>query len=425
MLTVLKGAWPLLFGIALLSLGNGLQGTLLGIRASSESFGPVMTGIIMSAYSVGLLVGSFETPKLISRVGHIRVFAAFASVVSTAVLLYAVFVNPVSWIALRFANGVCMAGLYIVSESWINQASANQDRGKLLSIYMTITFLAIGLGQFLLNTADPEGFVLFIMVSALVSLALVPISLANVKAPPMESPKGIGLSDMYRASPLAVVACFGNGLAQSAFFSMGAVYAASLGLGVAQVSLLMSVPFLGVVFSQYPIGMLSDRFDRRTVLTVLTFLSMVLAVSCIAAADVSFLVLAAVFTVFGAISLPLYSLAIAHANDYLEPDQLLGASAKLVLIFGIGASIGPFAAGASMDRGGPDGFVLYLAATFALVGSFAVYRMTRRAAVPLEEQGDFMLIAPRTTPVAAGAVAEEIDVLAGVDEALEKAGKSG
>ena len=387
MLATLRGAWTLLFGIALLALGNGLQGTLLGVRASLEEFGPVVTGVVMSAYSVGLLVGSFETPKLISQVGHIRVFAAFASVISTAALIFSVLVTPVTWLLLRFVSGICMSGLYIVAESWLNQASSNEDRGKLLSVYMTITFLFMGIGQLLMNVADPSGFILFILVSALVSIALVPISLARTEAPRAETPKPIGIAQIYRRSPLAVVACFGNGLAQSAFFSMGAVYCTLQGFSIAEISILMGLPLIGVVLSQYPMGILSDRFDRRTILTIFTFLSAGLALACLAAAKVSFIGLAAAIAVFGSISLPLYSLAIAHANDHMETDELLGAAGKLVLLFGVGASAGPFIAGAAMQQVGPQGFFLYLSATYVLIGVFAVYRMTQREAVPLEEQG--------------------------------------
>lgn len=409
MIGVLRGAWALLFGIALLALGNGLQGTLLGVRASLEEFGPVTTGIVMSAYSVGLLVGSFETPKLISRVGHIRVFAAFASVISTSALIFAVFVSPVSWVLLRLISGACTSGLYIVAESWLNQTSSNEDRGKLLSIYMTITFFCMGVGQLLLNAADPGGFVLFIFVSALVSISLVPISLSAMPAPEITNARPVGIRQLYRRSPLAVVACFGNGLAQSAFFTMGAVYATLQGFSFAEVSLLMGLPLIGVIASQYPIGMLSDRFDRRKVLTLFTFLSSFLAVMCIFAANSSFNALVVTMTVFGCLSLPLYSLAIAHANDHLEADQLLGAAGKLVLIFGIGASGGPLVAGAVMEGIGPRGFFIYLAATYLLIGVFALYRMTQRESLPLEEQGDALMAVPPTSPVAVGAVVEQFD----------------
>lgn len=411
MIVALRGAWALLFGIALMALGNGLQGTLLGVRASLEEFGPVTTGIIMSAYSVGLLVGSFETPKLISRVGHIRVFAAFASVISTAALIYALYVNPVSWVLLRLITGICTSGLYIVAESWLNQASGNEDRGKLLSIYMTIMFCSTGLGQLLLNTADPNGFVLFIIVSALVSLSLVPISLSAAQAPEATDGRSVGIGQLYRRSPLAVVACFGNGLAQSAFFTMGAVYATLQGFSFAEVSVLMGLPFIGVVFSQYPMGMLSDRFDRRKILTIFTFLSVALAVMCIPAAGVSFAVLAVTMTVFGSLALPLYSLAIAHANDHLDSDQLLGGAGKLVLIFGIGASGGPLIAGLAMERIGPYGLFVYLAVIYFAIGVFALYRMTQRGSLPLAEQGDSMLAVPPTSQVAVAAIAEQLDTV--------------
>ncbi len=414
MILLLKGAWALLFGVALLSLGNGLQGTLLGIRASSEDFGAIITGVVMSAYSIGLLVGSLEAPKLIARVGHIRVFAAFASTISTAVLVHSIVVDPIAWTVLRFITGVSMSGLYIVSESWLNQAAPNNERGKLLSVYMTIQFAFMGFGNFLLNLSDPNGFVLFILVSALVSISLVPISLSKTHAPESQDTKSVGIGELYRSSPLAVVACFGNGVAQSALFSMGAVYAASLGLGVSKVALLMSLPLLVVIFFQYPVGILSDHFDRRIILTTLTFVASGLAFACNIAADTSFMALAITLGLFGAVSLPLYSLAIAHANDYLDSNQLLGASSKLVLIFGIGASIGPFSAGAVMQQGGSAAFMWFLALVYAAVGLFALYRMTQRKSVPLDEQGDFMLITPRTSLVAAGAVAEEID--AGVSE---------
>ena len=409
MLATLRGAWTLLFGVALLALGNGLQGTLLGVRASLEDFGPVVTGVVMSAYSVGLLVGSFETPKLISQVGHIRVFAAFASIISTAALVFSIAVTPVTWLILRFMTGICMSGLYIVAESWLNQASSNENRGKLLSIYMTITFSFMGIGQLLMNVADPSGFILFILVSALVSIALVPISLSRTEAPRTETPRSIGIAQIYRRSPLAVVACFGNGLAQSAFFSMGAVYCILQEFSIAETSILMGLPLIGVVLSQYPMGILSDSFDRRKILTIFTFLSAGLALVCLAAAKVSFVGLAAAIALFGSISLPLYSLAIAHANDNMETDELLGAAGKLVLIFGTGASAGPFIAGAAMQQVGPQGFFIYLGVIYVLIGMFAVYRMTQREALPLEEQGDYMLVVPRSSSVAVAAVVEQLD----------------
>lgn len=399
--------WALFTGVALLMLGNGLQGTLLGLRAIMEGFGTAVTGFVMSGYFVGLLAGSLITPVLIGRVGHIRVFSAFASISSTVFLLFAVFVNPYAWFFMRMLTGACLAGLYVVAESWVNHAATNEMRGKFLSVYMIISFSFFGLGQFLLNLADPGGFVLFIIVSALVSMALVPVALTRTHAPEIPQVRPVGVMELYRSSPLAVFACFINGVGQGAFFGMGAVYGNLNGLSLGQISLLMGLPLLGVVFAQFPIGTLSDKYDRRMVMMVLTFITSAVALVCMFAAAHSFFALAVAFTVFGALSLPLYSLAIAHANDQLEYDQMLGASAKLVLLFGIGSSFGPITAGAFMRQFGPDGYLALMAVVYGVLGLFALYRMTQRAAVPSEEQGDFVLVAPRTTLVAASVIAEE------------------
>jgi MFS family permease len=409
MLRALNDVWALFIGIALFMLGNGLQGTLLGLRASMEGFGTAVTGVVMSGYFIGLLAGSLLTPVLIARVGHIRVFAAYASVASTMFLLFVVFIDPIVWFVMRIMTGTCLAGLYVVSESWLNHAATNETRGKVLSVYMIVAFAAFGLGQLLLNLSDPGGFVLFIVVSALVSLALVPVSLANISAPPVQAPRSVSIADIYRTSPLAVVACFANGIAQGAFFGMGAVYASLLGLSFAQISILMSLPILGVVFAQYPVGWLSDLFDRRTVMMVMAFVTAAAGVACLFAPAISFIALAVAFTVFGALSLPLYSLAIAHANDHLDHDQMLGASATLVLIYGLGSSFGPIIVGGAMRETGPAGFFVYMIAVYAALGAFAAYRMVRRPSVPGADQGEFVLMAPRATAVAAAAIAEDWD----------------
>lgn len=266
MLAAIRGVWALLFGIALLMLGNGLQGSLLGLRASLEGFGTSVTGLVISAFYVGLLIGAALTPRLVLRVGHIRVFAALASVASAFILLHAVFLSAPVWFVIRLVTGFCFSGLYVVAESWLNQASTNETRGKLLSVYMIISYASMGFGQLLLNLSDPGGFPLFILISVLVSLALVPISLTRTPAPQLETPEPISLKKLYKLSPMGFFGSLGSGLAQGAFFGMGAVYGGLSGLSIAQISLLLSLPLLGLVISQFPIGALSDRLDRRMVL---------------------------------------------------------------------------------------------------------------------------------------------------------------
>lgn len=404
----LRAVGALLIGIGLLGLANGLQGSLVAIRAAAENFSASSTGIIMSGFSAGLLLSSFLTPQVVGRVGHIRVFAAFASIGSTAVLLIPLWVDPAWWLLMRFIAGLCTAGLYIVCESWINAASSNENRGEILSIYMIVIYGAMGAGQFFLNVQDESGFSRFIVVSALMSLALVPISLANAEAPAIGRPRPVGIGEIYRGSPLAVVGAAVNGLGQSAFFAMGALYGVMQGLPLAYVSIMMALPPLGVIISQYPIGLLSDRYDRRTLLTILAFLAAIIAVITIPVAAISPVALIGLFTLFGAIAMPIYSLAIAHANDHLDKDQMIGASSKLVLFYGTGAIAGPSLAGLAMQVLGTAGFMSYMTLVYGGLGLFAVYRMSRRPPPVQTEGAELPKLGPTTTPVGATIIAEEL-----------------
>ena len=403
-----RQVWALLLGVTILALGNGLHGSLVGIRAAAENFDTTTTGFIMSGYSLGLILSAYLTPRLVTYVGHIRVFAAFASIVSTVVLLIPLWVDPLFWFAMRFIAGVCTSGLYIVAESWLNEAATNKTRGKLLSIYMTLTFAAMGCGQFLLNITDESGFARFIAVSALVSLALVPISLLRSEPPNIESVRGVSVVDIYRASPLAAVAVFANGLGQSAFFSMGAVFGITLGLSLPYISLMMALPPVGVILSQYPIGVLSDRYDRRSVLTVLSFLAAALAAAAVPAAQLSPFLLIGIVTAFGLVALPIYSLVVAYANDHLSKDQMLGASSKLILLYGIGAILGPLLAGEFMRQIGSGGFMAYMVLIYGGTGAFALFRTMKRPAVPAET-APVVQLSPVTTAVTAQALAGDAE----------------
>jgi MFS family permease len=408
--------WALLLGVTILALGNGLNGSLIGIRAAAENFDTATTGFIMSGYSLGLILSAYLTPRLVAYVGHIRVFAAFAALVSLAVLFVPLWIDPLFWFTMRFVTGVCTSGLYIVAESWLNDASSNKNRGKILSVYMTLTFGGMGLGQLLLNIHDQSGFARFIAVSALVSLALVPISLMRSEPPNIESAKGVSVVDIYRASPLATVAAFAMGLGQSAFFSMGAVFGIGIGLSLPYVSLLMALPPLAVILSQYPLGVLSDRFDRRALLTGLAFAAAGLCALAIPAAAISSFALIGVVAAFGAMALPIYSLVLAYANDHLSKDQMLGASSKLILLYGIGAIGGPVLAGGFMRQFGAIGFMIYLMLVYGGTGIFALFRTMRRPVVP-KEAGPVVQVSPVTTGVTAQALADDVSKSEGRDTA--------
>jgi MFS family permease len=407
MLAGLRSILVLLLGVTILSLGHGLHGSLVGVRASAENFDAATTGIIMSGYFAGLLLSSSITPRIVQSVGHIRVFAAFASVVSTAVLLIPLWVNPVWWFALRFVAGLCTSGLFIVCESWLNSASTNKNRGQLLSIYMIVTYAAMGAGQFLLNVADSSGFSRFIIVSALLSIAMLPLTLLPSETPSLAGTRRVGIAEIYRASPLAIVATLASGLGQSAFFSMGAVYGLMQGLSLPLVSVMMALPPIALIISQYPAGLLSDRYDRRTIIMILSAIAAAIAGTSILTAQISPTVLITLFTLFGAIALPIYSLVIAHANDHLAKEQMLGASSKLVLLYGMGAMAGPLVAGVFMQRLGNAGFMTFMLVIYVLMAVHAYWRKLQRPSDVKANVGDMMKVGPMTTPVAARAQAEE------------------
>ena len=253
-------------GLGLIMLGNGLQGSLLGLRASLEGFGVTATGLIMSGYFAGLLIGATVVPKVVTRVGHIRSFGAMASLASTSILVHVVIIDPWIWWTMRFVTGFAYAGLYIVAESWLNDASENKTRGQLLSFYMLISLGGMAGGQFLLNIASPSSYELFVLISVLVSIAVIPILLSVSKAPEFNTSESVGLLQLYRVSPLGVTGMLINGVVMGAIFGMGAVYAANIGLSVREISFFMGSLVLGGALLQYPIGKLSDVFGRRQVI---------------------------------------------------------------------------------------------------------------------------------------------------------------
>lgn len=400
--------WILLLCVGLLCLGHGLSGSLVSLRANAADFGTDVTGFVMSGYSAGLLISTFLTPRLVRDVGHVRAFAGLASIVSTAVLLFPLWVNPLFWFLMRLVTGLCISGLFIVCESWLSAASSNRNRGQMLSFYMIVTYGALGIGQLLLNVSDESGFVRFIIVSALVSMSLVPLILLPSEAPSTEGARPVSVNEIWQASPLAVVGVLACGLAQSAFFALGAVFGLAKGLPLVYVSIMMAMPPLGVILSQYPIGWISDRFDRRTIIMLLAAISVVVAgITMAGGYYLTRVMLISLVTIFGVVSLPIYSLVIAHANDHLQREQILGASARLVLLYGVGSLIGPILVGYIMRRVGGDGFLIHMMVVYAALAGFAFWRGIRRPENLKADSSEIMKVSPVLTPTGASNLAEE------------------
>lgn len=399
MFQVLTSAWSLLFGMCLLMIGNGMQGTLLGIRGEIEGFTTLEMSIIMSAYFAGFLGGSQLAPVMIRRVGHVRVFAALASLISAVIILFPAYTEVWVWILGRVLIGFCFSAVYVTAESWLNNAATNETRGQSLSLYMIVQTLGIVISQGLLVLADPSGFMLFVIPSILVSLAVTPILLSISPTPAFESAKPMSLRELISTSPLGCVGMVLLGGVFSAQFGMSAVYGTQAGLSVVQISTFVAMFFVGAVVTQYPIGWLSDRMDRRYLIMIVSVIGLTGAIIGLAYGAVFWLLLVSAFVV-GGMSSPLYSLLIAHTNDFLNNEDMAGASGALVFINGVGAIAGPILLGWLMGSLGPGAFYLFVGVLFAALGGYAGYRSTQRKTIPVEETGSYVAMSPvATTPV--------------------------
>ena len=397
MLTVLRNTWALFFGFGIICLAHGLQGTLIGVRSVLEGFSYISTGLIVAGYYVGYLTGSVVIPIFLKRVGHIRVFAALASLASIAILLHTVFLDPYSWFFIRILTGVSLSGIYIIMESWLNDKSTNETRGKLLSIYMIITFVFVGLGQLLLNISDPAKVDLFILVSILLSFALLPILLTNTEQPNTTDTKSFSLAEFYAISPLGFVGALFTGLAHSAVFGYGAVYATAKGLSVLEVSIFMIIITSFGALSQWPVGYLSDRMDRRLILIGITFVASGLCLLIVGSSYISLTLFFILTAIYSCMSLPMYSLTIAHTNDFLQQNEIVAASSAFAKLMGIGSILGPLMVSSMMSVMGPNGYHIYLLLIHGLLGLFGLYRMTKRA-IPADSESQYVPLPRNITP---------------------------
>ncbi len=389
--------WVLFLGVALLMVGNGLQGSLIGIRAELDGFATTSIGFVMASYYGGFLLGSLRIPARISSVGHIRVFAGLASLASSTALIHALFVNVFSWSVLRFITGLCLSGLYVTIESWLNARATNATRGRLLSTYMVIVTVAIGSGQLLLGAANPAGPELFIVASILVSLAVVPLALTRVPAPKIELPTRISVRALARLAPLGMVTGALVGSSNGAIFGLGAVYASKIGMTPSRAGLFVAASTIGAIVTQYPIGHLSDRFPRRRVIFGVA-LAAVFSAGIGTGVNQDSLWLFVVAAVYGSLAFPMYSLAVSHINDVVEEGQLVATAAGVLFVYGVGSIIGPIVASVMMTMLGPVGYLWSLSAFFAPVAVYSLYRLSTKV---LPGQRGFVSLPARTSLAAA------------------------
>ncbi len=394
----LGACWAILLGIWFMMLANGLQGTLLGVRASIEGFSTFTTGILMSGYFIGMFIGSLLTPVLVNRVGHIRVFSALASLASISILFHGVYIEPWVWMAMRILTGISFAGFYVVTESWLNDRADNETRGKVLSVYMVIVTGGMGAGQFLLNLAEPNTIHLFILISVIISFGLIPILLTAKPAPNFSTPSKMSVIELYRASPLALIGNCLTGMAQGTLIGLGAIYASKVLVDFEAISWFMACIMIGSLLLQWPVGYLSDRIGRRGIMAALSIVAIACCLLAPAVPKDSIWFYVVVATLGGA-AMPMYSICIAYANDRLEPHQIIGASGSLVMVAGIGAMVGPIVIAFLMDFVSISFYFWGTALVFSAILVFTLIRIGARPGIALEDQSD-LVVGPLGTPIA-------------------------
>ena len=392
--------WALFVGLALLMIGNGLNGAVIGVRSGTEGFSVVVTGVIMAGYFAGFLIAPTLVVRMIASVGHIRVFAGLASTASSAVLVHSVLVAPVAWTAMRFVFGFCFAGLYIVIESWLNELSTPANRGRTLAVYMIVSMTGLGLGQYLIAAADPSTFRLFVLSSVLVSMALVPITLAGtVKAPEIRLPAPVSVRELWSVVPTGVMGSFSTGAATGVILGLSAVYATGVGFTIERTALFLLAPTMGGVVMQWPIGKLSDRLRRRNVIFGVSVAAAGLcALGVVVPADHPS-VLLVMFGIGGAM-FPLYSLVVSYTLDWTAIEKTVGVSGTLVRINGTGALVGPLVTAPLMAWLGSALFYWTTGGFFSVVVVFISYRILFREALPKERERRFVPFPARATSVA-------------------------
>lgn len=393
---ILLGISPLILSMAAMVLGTTLLGTVLAIKMDLEGIPVEAIGLIMSLYSLGFVAGTLLCPGVVRRVGHIRAFAAFAALASGSALLHAFHIDPYLWAVLRTLTGFCAAFLFIILESWLNAKAPNHMRGQVMSVYMVFYYAAAGGSQALLVLFDTGGVELLLLVAIALSVSLVPLALARVESPDDIPAARLRLIELIRISPMGVVGCFSAGLIISAFNSLAPVYARTIDLSPGWVAQFMTTAILAGFVLQYPLGRLSDRFDRRLVVVGVTATLSAVGTGMALFAPISTFIALPLVAAYGALSLALYPLCLSHANDYLKPHQLVPAAAGLLLCYGVGAIAGPLLASAAMEFGGRAALFHYIAVVSGCFSVFVLYRMRRREALPSAEQSTFVAV-PQTT----------------------------
>ena len=414
MKSVLAPVAALLFSVSLLLVGQGLMGTLLPVRASLEGFSTLSIGAFGASYFLGFTIGCLKGGELVQRVGHVRVFLAMAAIASASPLLHSLIVDPVAWSPLRFVTGFCLAILYVVIESWLNEAATNENRGIVFGTYAMITLLVLAAGQMMTLLYDPAGMQLFAIASVLVSLAAIPVALSTSPSPELPETAHVDLRGLYRISPAGTLGCLAAGFANGAFWALAPVFTSWVSADSALAAWFMTAAVLGGAAAQWPLGLLSDRLGRRHVLTLVAVVAAIVGALLYGlSGHIGTVTICVLGALWGALAFPLYTIAVAHANDYADPSEYVNVSSGLLLMYGIGATVGPFVASTMMTAISSRLLFGFSFAVHALLAGFALYRYFVRSTpgdTPMEF-GDAFAATQTASPVYEEEIASDAEAL--------------
>lgn len=400
--------WTLFLGFAMLMVGNGLNAAVVGVRTVDEGFGVRTTAVVMACFFVGFLLGPPVVLRMLSTVGHIRVFASLASTASCVVLVHFVWISPLSWGAMRMVFGFCMAGLFVVVESWLNDASTPSSRGRTLAVYGIVSMAGMATGQLLIATGETSGSTLFVMSSILVSMSFVPMALAAATdAPPVRVAERLGVRELFGFAPTGVIGMLLTGASHGILLGLAAVYATGAGFGTTRTAVFVAAPAIGALLLQWPIGWVSDRVPRRGVIFVVSVGAAMTAV-LLATVEAHSVVVLPSMVLLGGFTFPLYSLLLSYTLDWARPGTAMGASGTLLRVNGAGAVIGPIVAGALMASLGRSAMFWSLVATHGLIACYVAYRMLVADGLPMDRQGEFVPVPARATELAIGLTARPL-----------------
>ncbi len=398
-MSIISAASPfflLFLSVLILSMAGALQNTLLSVRLSYAGWDEQVIAITMSGYYIGMILGFFICQQIVRRVGHIRAFTTFAATTAFISIAHGLYALPLFWFGLRVCSGICIASLYMVVESWVNERVEPDVRGRVLSIYMIVVYFGNGLGQMMLNVAPIEENLLFMVLGMLFSLCIVPISLTRAIYPKPLNVVHYNLLKLVRLAPFAMFGSFVSGMINGSFYVMGPLYALGIGLGITRVTLFMTVTIWAGLFFQWPVGILSDRFDRLTVLSVLGFFTAAVCFAITLTGHLDYGILLGLTTLFGVV-FSIYPVAIARAQDNIDEENIVPISAALILCYSVGSGIGPVVSSGMMKMTAPSGVYLFCTLCAGLLGVTALY-FRRHLSVSTDELSTYVPM-PRKSPV--------------------------